>query len=77
MRRRWWSALRERKILAAGIDVFCDEPRVPDALLALDNVVLTPHMASTTGATVQAMFDLTFANLAAHFAGQPVLTPLA
>jgi lactate dehydrogenase-like 2-hydroxyacid dehydrogenase len=69
-------ALRERKILAAGIDVFCDEPRVPDALLALDNVVLTPHMASTTGATLQAMLDLAFANLTAHFAGQPVLTPV-
>lgn len=69
-------ALRERKILAAGIDVFCDEPHVPDALLALDNVVLTPHMASTTEATVQAMSDLTFANLTAHFAGQTVLTPV-
>lgn len=69
-------ALRERKILAAGLDVFYDEPRVPDALLALDNVVLTPHMASTTGATVQAMSDLMFANLAAHFAGQPVPHPV-
>lgn len=69
-------ALRERRILAAGIDVFWDEPRVPDALLALDNVVLTPHMAGTTGATVQAMLDLTFDNLAAHFTGQPVLTPV-
>lgn len=69
-------ALRERRILAAGIDVFWDEPRVPDALLALDNVVLTPHMAGTTGATVQAMLDLTFDNLAAHFAGRPVPTPV-
>ena len=69
-------ALRERRILAAGIDVFWDEPRVPDALLALDNVVLTPHMAGTTGATVQAMLDLTFDNLEAHFAGRPVPTPV-
>jgi lactate dehydrogenase-like 2-hydroxyacid dehydrogenase len=71
------AALRERRILAAGLDVFCDEPRVPEALLALDNVVLTPHMASTTAATVQAMLDLTFANLAAHFDGLPVPTPVA
>lgn len=70
-------ALCERKILAAGLDVFCNEPCVPDALLALDNVVLTPHVASTTGATLQAMLDLTFDNLAAHFAGQPVLSPVA
>ena len=65
-----------RQILAAGLDVFCHEPHVPPALLALDNVVLTPHMASTTGATVQAMFDLTFDNLAAHFDGLPVPAPV-
>lgn len=71
------AALRERRILAAGLDVFCDEPRVPEALLDLDNVVLTPHMASSTDATVQSMLDLTFANLAAHFDGLPVPTPVA
>ena len=71
------TALRERQILAAGLDVFCHEPHVPQGLLVLDNVVLTPHMASTTGATVQAMFDLTFDNLAAHFDGLPVPTPVA
>lgn len=69
-------ALRERKILAAGLDVFCDEPRVSPALMALDNVVLTPHMASTTADALQAMLELTFANLAAHFSGQGVLTPV-
>lgn len=71
------TALRERQILAAGLDVFCHEPHVPQGLLVLDNVVLTPHMASTTGATMQAMFDLTFDNLVAHFDGLPVPTPVA
>ena len=70
-------ALRERTILAAGLDVFCHEPHAPEGLLAFDNVVLTPHMASTTGATVQAMFDLAFDNLAAHFDGLPVPAPVA
>ncbi|MEO5606164.1 MAG: 2-hydroxyacid dehydrogenase [Polaromonas sp.] len=69
-------ALRERKILAAGLDVFCHEPHVAQGLLAFDNVVLTPHMASTTDATVQAMFALTFDNLAAHFDGLPVPAPV-
>ncbi len=69
-------ALRERRILAAGLDVFGDESRVPAALLDLPNVVLTPHMASTTEATVQAMLDLAFENLAAHFSGKPLLTPV-
>ena len=70
------AALRERTILAAGLDVFCHEPHVAQGLLALDNVVLTPHMASTTGVTVQAMFDLAFDNLAAHFDGLPVPAPV-
>jgi lactate dehydrogenase-like 2-hydroxyacid dehydrogenase len=67
-------ALRERRILAAGLDVFCDEPQVSQALLELPNVVLTPHMASGTDSTVQAMLDLAFDNLAMHFAGEAVLT---
>lgn len=66
-------ALQEGKILAAGLDVFSDEPHVPQALKDLPNVVLTPHMASTTEATVQAMFALTFENLATYFSGQPAL----
>lgn len=50
-----FEALRTRKILAAGPDVFCDEPYVPRALPVLLNVLLAPHMASSTRATVQAM----------------------
>ena len=69
-------ALCERRILAAGLDVFCHEPRVARGLLALDNVVLTPHMASTTDASVQAMLELAFDNLAAYFDGLPVPAPV-
>ncbi|MBK3748374.1 2-hydroxyacid dehydrogenase [Stutzerimonas balearica] len=70
------SALRDGRLLAAGLDVFRNEPNIPADLLEMPNVVLTPHMASTTEATVRAMADLLFDNLAAHFAGQPVLTPV-
>ncbi len=69
-------ALENGTIAGAGLDVFEDEPRVPDRLLALQKVVLTPHIGSATAATRQAMADLAFNNLAAHFAGQPVLTPV-
>ncbi|HEU0199298.1 MAG TPA: 2-hydroxyacid dehydrogenase [Burkholderiaceae bacterium] len=69
-------ALRARRIRGAGLDVFADEPHVPPELIALENVVLTPHVASGTRQTRQAMADLAFANLEAHFAGRPVLTPV-
>jgi hydroxypyruvate reductase len=69
-------ALRAGTIAGAGLDVFEDEPRVPQALRDLDNVVLTPHMASATHETRQAMADLALANLKAHFAGQPLLSPV-
>lgn len=70
------NALRDGRILAAGLDVFRDEPNVPAALLELPNVVLSPHMASTTEGTVRAMADLLLDNLAAHFEGLPLLTPV-
>ncbi len=61
----------------AALDVFEDEPMVPEALLGLDNVVLSPHQGSATKKTRAAMGDLVVANLAAHFAGRPLLTPVA
>jgi len=70
------AALTAGRIRGAGLDVFADEPHVPHELLALENVVLTPHVASGTLQTRQAMADLAYANLAAHFAGKPVLTPI-
>ena len=61
----------------AALDVFADEPRAPEALFGLDNVVLSPHQASATVKTRTAMGDLVVANLAAHFSGAPLLTPVA
>jgi hydroxypyruvate reductase len=69
-------ALQRGVIAGAGLDVFENEPKVPEALRALDNVVLTPHMASATHETRQAMADLALANLQAHFAGKPLLSPV-
>jgi hydroxypyruvate reductase len=65
-------ALQRKVIAGAALDVFENEPNVPEALRALDNVVLTPHIGSATQATRQAMADRAFANLQAHFAGKPL-----
>ena len=70
------AALQAGTIAGAALDVFADEPRVPAELLAMDNVVLTPHIGSGTKQTREAMAQLTFDNLRAHFAGQPLLTPV-
>ena len=69
-------ALQSGKLGSAGLDVFVDEPRVPEAFLAMDNVVLQPHVASATHPTRKAMGQLVIDNLAAHFAGKPLLTPV-
>lgn len=69
-------ALQRGVIAGAGLDVFEKEPHPLEALWALDNVVLTPHMASATVQTRQAMADLAADNLRAHFAGTPLLTPV-
>lgn len=68
--------LQEGKIAGAGLDVFAAEPAIPEALYALDNVVLQPHNASGTWETREAMGKLVLDNLAAHFAGQTLLTPV-
>ncbi|MGZ5063548.1 MAG: NAD(P)-dependent oxidoreductase, partial [Usitatibacter sp.] len=69
-------ALRENRIAGAGLDVFVDEPRVPEAFLSMENVVLQPHVGSATHQTRAAMGQLVIDNLAAHFAGKPLLTPI-
>jgi lactate dehydrogenase-like 2-hydroxyacid dehydrogenase len=65
-------ALQKGRIAGAGLDVFENEPNVPEALRALDNVVLVPHIGSATTQTRHAMAARAFANLQAHFAGQPL-----
>jgi hydroxypyruvate reductase len=69
-------ALERGVIAGAGLDVFANEPQVPDRLRALPHVVLAPHVGSATAATRQAMADLALANLSARFAGQPLPTPV-
>ena len=70
------AALEAGTIKGAALDVFDGEPQVPEALMAMENVVLTPHIASSTHETRRAMADLVIDNLAAHFAGKTVLTPV-
>jgi len=67
-------ALVDGKIAGAGLDVFEAEPTVPEALWKLDNVALAPHIGSATRQTRQAMGELMLENLAAYFAGKPVLS---
>ncbi|WGF87242.1 2-hydroxyacid dehydrogenase [Marinivivus vitaminiproducens] len=68
--------LRSGKLGAAGLDVFDREPHVPEALFALDNVVLLPHIASATHQTRNAMADLVVDNIKAVLDGKPPLTPV-
>ncbi|AVS88214.1 D-glycerate dehydrogenase [Paracidovorax avenae] len=69
-------ALRERRIAAAGLDVFEGEPKVHADLLKVPNVVLTPHIASATVPTRRAMANLAADNLIAFFDGRGPLTPV-
>lgn len=71
------TALEQGGIAGAALDVFADEPHVPEQLIAMENVVLQPHRASATNETRDAMAQLVVDNLAAHFAGRPLLTPVS
>lgn len=68
-------ALAQGRLAGAALDVYEDEPHVPQALLAMENVVLLPHMSSATHETRQAMADLALANLEAFFATGAVKVP--
>ncbi|WP_431303246.1 2-hydroxyacid dehydrogenase [Sediminicoccus sp. BL-A-41-H5] len=70
-------ALRENRIAGAAIDVVDGEPEVPEAMRALPNLIITPHIAGRSPESILATASLVVANLQAHFAGRPVLTPVA
>src|ERR1700758_925256 len=71
------AALKSGAILAAGLDVFANEPAVPDELRAMQNVVLLPHIGSASVVTRNAMDQLVVDNLKAWFGGKGPLTPIA
>ncbi len=69
-------ALEQKKIAGAGLDVFENEPTVPEAFFKMENVVLAPHVGSATHHTRNAMAQLVVDNLKAWSEGKPVLTPV-
>ena len=70
------AALEAGKILSAGLDVFANEPRVPPELMAMENVVLFPHVGSASVYTRDAMGQLVVHNLLSWAAGKGPLTPV-
>jgi lactate dehydrogenase-like 2-hydroxyacid dehydrogenase len=70
------TALQERRIAGAGLDVYWQEPHVPAALFPLDNVVMTPHMGTATLDVREGRGQKVLENLRAHFAGKPVPYPI-
>ncbi|MGO4834823.1 NAD(P)-dependent oxidoreductase [Rhizobiaceae sp. 2RAB30] len=69
--------LAQGRLGGAALDVFDREPEVPETLRGMENVVLSPHQGSATREARDAMGALVVANLDAHFAGRPLLTPVA
>ncbi len=69
-------ALKNRTIYSAGLDVFAKEPQVPKELVEMDNIVLFPHLGSSTEVTRAAMDQLVVDNILAWVAGKPPLTPV-
>ena len=70
------SALVDGRLAGAGLDVFADEPNVPEALLSMDNVVVLPHVASGTVETRAAMEELTLRNLNSFLESGQLVTPV-
>ena len=70
-------ALKDKTILSAGLDVFAHEPKVPQELIDMDNIVLLPHVGSGSHATRRAMDELVANNIISWFAGKGALTPVA
>jgi lactate dehydrogenase-like 2-hydroxyacid dehydrogenase len=69
-------ALKDKTILSAGLDVYLREPEVPAELIAMDNIVLFPHLGSASVYTRTQMDQLVVDNLLAWAAGKPPLTPV-
>jgi len=69
-------ALKDKRILAAGLDVYVKEPEVPAELIAMDNVVLFPHLGSGSVYTRDKMDQLIVDNIVAWAAAKPPLTPV-
>jgi lactate dehydrogenase-like 2-hydroxyacid dehydrogenase len=69
-------ALREERLAGAGLDVIEGEPAVPRGFLGLDRLVLSPHVAAYSPEAIESMIQKVRANLDAHFAGKPVLSPI-
>jgi lactate dehydrogenase-like 2-hydroxyacid dehydrogenase len=70
-------ALKEKRIMSAGLDVYAKEPDVPPDLMAMENVVLFPHLGSASVCTREKMDQLIVDNILAWAAGRPPLTPVA
>ena len=68
-------ALKDRTILSAGLDVFVNEPQVPQELIEMDHIVLFPHLGSASAATRKAMDQLVVDNLKAWFSGKASANP--
>jgi lactate dehydrogenase-like 2-hydroxyacid dehydrogenase len=71
------AALQQKRIMAAGLDVFANEPQVPQELIAMENVVLFPHLGSGSVYTRDRMDQLVVDNIGAWAAGKPPLTPVS
>jgi lactate dehydrogenase-like 2-hydroxyacid dehydrogenase len=70
------AALRDKRIAGAGLDVYESEPKRPEPLVGLDNVLLTPHMAGWSPEATQASVNRFMANAEGHFAGRGVVSPI-
>ena len=69
-------ALREGRIAGAGIDVYESEPKRPEQLIGIDNLILTPHLAGWSPEATEASFRRFLENAEGHFAGRGVVTPI-
>ena len=70
------AALEAGGIAGAGLDVYENEPQVSDRLKALDNIVLTPHIAAASDSAQAAQQEVLLGNLRAFFAGEPLPSPV-